>query len=66
MAKTTKAAASRAAKTLSNPKASKAAKSAAGKTLASRSVKAAPKRGAVRSSTIKRAVKSVTGSRKKR
>jgi len=65
MAKPTKAAASKAAKVLSNPKASKGAKSAAGKTLASRSVKAAPKRGAVRSTTIKRAVRSVTASRKK-
>ena len=66
-----KAAASKAAKTLSSGKAGNKAKSIAAKTLAKRSVavrtvKAAPKTGKVSSSNVKRAVKSVLSSRRKK
>ena len=62
--RTTKKAASKAAKTLRSSRASKKAKSAAAKTLAKRAksgrtVKSPPKRGKVSRSSVKRAVKSV-------
>lgn len=64
----TKKAASKAAKTLSDPKASKKAKSAAGATLAKRAeqvrtVQSAPKEGNFSRKKIRQAVKSVVSSR---
>ena len=65
-----KAAASKAAKTLSNPRASKAAKTSAAKTLARRrsslkfrEVKTAPKKGKFSSSEISKAVKAAMAKR---
>ena len=64
-----KDASSRAAKILRDPKSSKSAKSRAGKTLSQRvtpkkrKVKSAPKSGAIKKSTIKRAVSNVKGKR---
>lgn len=64
-----KAAASRAAKILRNPRSTKKAKTTAAKTLASRSssgrtVKSAPKAGRVGQRAIKRAVNSVRAKRR--
>ena len=63
-----KAAASRAAKTLRNPRSTKKAKTSAAKTLANRSssgrkVKSAPRSGNVGQRAIKRAVNSVRSKR---
>lgn len=66
-----KAAASKAAKTLNDDRATSKEKSAAGKALAQRSVavrtvQAAPKTGKVSPSNVKRAVSSVMTSRRKK
>jgi hypothetical protein len=62
---TTKSVATKASKILRDGRTSKTSKSAAGSALSqTRSVKSAPKRGTVRSTSVKRAVRTVASKRK--